>query len=280
MNRVRKYGVWLTALGFSVAIAVTLTGQSGPDRNGAVSASVQGSAENPDARPMAAPSDFGTSDEAIRTVHGFAFQPRESGTQINGSVLTGRYVTGGDSFLYAPMPEIPNGATLTQVVFYIQDTHATADFRGRFCRHWTDSNLGTGLGFDCPVDISSAGTTANLIFTSTSTPIRYRFDIDGNSTIDVVSYTLSGSWGTSVAGEIRLRQVRLLYRRNVSPAPAFATFADVPVGSAQHRFVEALVAAGITGGCGGGNYCPGQAVTRGQMAVFISAALGLHWPAF
>ncbi|HEX4438485.1 MAG TPA: S-layer homology domain-containing protein, partial [Thermoanaerobaculia bacterium] len=41
---------------------------------------------------------------------------------------------------------------------------------------------------------------------------------------------------------------------------------------------EALNAAGITGGCGNGNYCPDGPVTRGQMAVFLSKALGLHWP--
>jgi S-layer homology domain len=67
-------------------------------------------------------------------------------------------------------------------------------------------------------------------------------------------------------------------RLQVSPAPATATFADVPVGDPFHRFVEALVAAGITAGCGGGNYCPNAPITRGQMAVFLAAALGLHWP--
>ena len=72
--------------------------------------------------------------------------------------------------------------------------------------------------------------------------------------------------------------VRLYYKLQVSPAPATATFADVPVGSPLHAFVEALVSAGITGGCGGGNYCPNQPLTRGQMAVFLAAALGLHWP--
>ena len=74
------------------------------------------------------------------------------------------------------------------------------------------------------------------------------------------------------------RGCRALWRRTVSPAPGSATFADVPIGDPQHRFVEALVKAGITAGCGGGNYCPNAPVTRGQMAVFLAAALGLHWP--
>jgi hypothetical protein len=68
------------------------------------------------------------------------------------------------------------------------------------------------------------------------------------------------------------------WSRTVSPAPATATFADVPTSSGIFRFVEALVASGITGGCGGGKYCPSNPVTRGQMAVFLATALGLHWP--
>jgi S-layer family protein len=80
--------------------------------------------------------------------------------------------------------------------------------------------------------------------------------------------------GTNMSWE----QVRVRYRLQVSAAPGTATFTDVPLGHPQRQFIEALVAAGITGGCGGGNYCPDNPVTRGQMAVFLAAALGLHWP--
>ena len=73
------------------------------------------------------------------------------------------------------------------------------------------------------------------------------------------------------------QKVRFQWNRQVSPDPAYATFGDVPVGSTYHRFVEALYASGITAGCGGGNFCPNTAVTRGQMAVFLAAALGLNW---
>ena len=97
-----------------------------------------------------------------------------------------------------------------------------------------------------------------------------------NETVDnfAYSYVVEVQAGASQS----LRAVRVFYRRAVSPAPATATFNDVPAGDPRFRFVEALVAAGITGGCGGGNYCPDSPVTRGQMAVFISVALGLYWP--
>ena len=51
-----------------------------------------------------------------------------------------------------------------------------------------------------------------------------------------------------------------------------ADFLDVPEGDSFHDFVEAIVRAGITAGCGGGNYCRNASVTRAQMAVFLLKA--------
>jgi S-layer family protein len=63
----------------------------------------------------------------------------------------------------------------------------------------------------------------------------------------------------------------------VSPAPATATFNDVPTTHPFFRYVEALYNSGITGGCSAAPplYCPDNPVTRGQVAVFIAKALGL-----
>jgi hypothetical protein len=71
--------------------------------------------------------------------------------------------------------------------------------------------------------------------------------------------------------------MEIWWHRSVSPAPATATFGDVPTDHIFFQFIEALAASGITGGCGGGNYCPDAPVTRGQMATFLAKALGLHW---
>lgn len=46
-------------------------------------------------------------------------------------------------------------------------------------------------------------------------------------------------------------------------------FLDVPAEHWAAAWIKALAAQGITAGCGGGNYCPEQAVTRAQMAVFL-----------
>ena len=72
--------------------------------------------------------------------------------------------------------------------------------------------------------------------------------------------------------------VEIWWKKTVSDPPATATFGDVPVTHPFFKFVEALAKSGITAGCASGNFCPDNPVTRGQMAVFLSKALGLHWP--
>jgi hypothetical protein len=53
------------------------------------------------------------------------------------------------------------------------------------------------------------------------------------------------------------------------------TFSDVPCSSPFAKWIEELVLRNITAGCGGGLYCPLQAVSRGQMAVFLTETFGL-----
>ena len=50
---------------------------------------------------------------------------------------------------------------------------------------------------------------------------------------------------------------------------AVPQFPDVPPSSPFCRWVEELARRGVVGGCGGGNYCPGDNVLRDQMAVFV-----------
>ena len=53
------------------------------------------------------------------------------------------------------------------------------------------------------------------------------------------------------------------------------TFLDVPETSVFCPWIEELARRGIVGGCGGGNYCPLNPVTRDQMGVFISGTFSL-----
>ena len=52
----------------------------------------------------------------------------------------------------------------------------------------------------------------------------------------------------------------------------YHTFLDVPFSNPLWSSVEAIENAGVTGGCGSGNYCPNNTVTRDQMAVFLLTA--------
>jgi hypothetical protein len=54
-----------------------------------------------------------------------------------------------------------------------------------------------------------------------------------------------------------------------TPPACTGVFGDVPCGSQFADWIEELAAEGVTGGCGGGNYCPTSPVTRAQMAVFL-----------
>jgi S-layer homology domain len=49
-------------------------------------------------------------------------------------------------------------------------------------------------------------------------------------------------------------------------------FGDVAPGDFAAAWIKQLAVDAITGGCGGGNYCPNSSVTRAQMAVFLLRA--------
>ena len=62
------------------------------------------------------------------------------------------------------------------------------------------------------------------------------------------------------------------------PPAATGVFGDVPTSFWAADWIEQLAAEGITGGCGGGNYCPDNPANRAQMAVFLQKTFGLAIP--
>jgi hypothetical protein len=66
-----------------------------------------------------------------------------------------------------------------------------------------------------------------------------------------------------------LTEQMLPYIQAATCTTAVPTFPDVPVTNPFFHYVETIYQLGITGGCQGGNYCPGNPVTRAQMAVFL-----------
>ena len=211
---------------------------------------------------------WGTSTESVVVIPATAFMARDPATtwvSTNGRL---RQSFVGTSFWYAGV-QLPTGASITRVTMEACDTTPTGLIVASLS--W-DNTLGQG---GLVTNIFGTGlapaTPGCSVFPATVTPRTVNNDTE--------HLTMLAQWQGDFSGSAaELIAFRVYYKLQVSPAPGTATFADVPVGDPLHRFVEALVAAGITGGCGGGNYCPNTPVTRGQMAVFLSAALGLHWP--
>jgi Metallo-peptidase family M12/S-layer homology domain len=56
---------------------------------------------------------------------------------------------------------------------------------------------------------------------------------------------------------------------HVPPAATGTVFGDVPATAFGAAWIEELANLGVTSGCGGGNYCPNQTVTRRQMSTFL-----------
>ena len=63
----------------------------------------------------------------------------------------------------------------------------------------------------------------------------------------------------------------MLFQRSASATHIFDDVAD----SATHaEGIEWMSGSGVTAGCGGGNYCPSDNVTRPQMATFMCKLSG------
>lgn len=173
----------------------------------------------------------------------------------------GIYRTGGDFWFKVPV-HLSSGSRIEAVEFNYCDT-GEGDFRAfLFVQPKNGAPSLTRL-------LQSADTPGCVVETAIlASPITV--DNDANSYhIELIFPVANDS--------LLFGSLRVAFRRQISPAPATATFNDVPTDHALFRAVEAVADAGISGGCGDGNFCPGDAVTRGELAVFLARALGLHW---
>lgn len=196
------------------------------------------------------------------TINAFAFTTTDSGKSWARTPTGARFSYGGAGTFVAPV-YLPSGVRITDL--YVDGCDTSNDREVYVWLH------------DCP-DGGPCATVAQGSTGIVETPGCGMFWIPVDLLLDQASHSYLVELVPSATSDAtQFRSVRLLYHREVSPGPLTATFADVPTTHPLFRFVEALVAAGITSGCGGGNYCPSNPITRGQMAVFLSAALGLHW---
>ena len=116
-------------------------------------------------------------------------------------------------------------------------------------------------------------------------PQRLRLAVFGHRALEPLRQCRSPSWSRPASRPGRRRE--LLQGQNVTrqqmavfvlkakhgicyvPPPCSGDFPDVPCSSNFAPWIEQMAAEGITGGCGGGNFCPLNPVRRDQMAVFL-----------
>lgn len=216
------------------------------------------------------PDTYGTTSNAYYVATAWDAQPADSSFTYNFANMSGgsmgitRSNTSGSSWVHIPV-RLPNGALWTKIETEYCD-NGSATLAGFIFRQAKGGDMTT------TTFLTSSGTPGCVVETATlASPITV--DNDG------FSYFVELNMGHLADNSVIFGSMRMGYRLQVSLAPAVATFPnDVPTSHPFFRFVEALAAAGVTGGCGTGRYCPDQAVTRGQMAVFLSVALGLHFP--
>jgi len=75
---------------------------------------------------------------------------------------------------------------------------------------------------------------------------------------------------TVTRGQMAAFLLKIYHGTSYAPPAATGVFSDVPVSMPLAPWIEEMARLSITSGCGPGSYCPGNAVTRGQMAVFLA----------
>jgi hypothetical protein len=220
-----------------------------------------------------APEDYGSTSNYLM-IPGTAFLPSDSATGYVKPFLFLQRTGGGSSEFTHPLT-LPPGALIESVTAYVRDSNATANVALRMCTLFATTDTGAGQDLNCddgiglPAVVTSGAPGATALVMDVNQTFRNLQN--GFDVTYIILVHLDATDSSTL-----LHSVRVKWRRQVSAAPATATFTDVPTSHAFFRYVEALAASGITGGCGGGSFCPDAPLTRGQMAVFLAAALGLH----
>jgi hypothetical protein len=159
-------------------------------------------------------------------------------------------------------------------------------FSGQFATTYTASGTYSFTNFylsSCNAYLTQSGTwTASFIPSTTFADVPlshwahdwierlYNAGITGGCATNPLQYCPNNS---VTRDQMAVFLLRGIHGAGYTPPPATgAVFGDVPANYWAASWIEQLAAEGITGGCGGGNYCPATIVSRDQMAVFLLRA--------
>ncbi|MCG6963137.1 MAG: S-layer homology domain-containing protein [Acidobacteria bacterium] len=234
----------------------------------------------------APPNAYGQADQltAYYAARWVPFKGTPSPVQDYISGYIGPSATGYYAYYWTQV-ELPNGASLDGLDFLVYDNDANSHVG---CTLVGAQGAFPSAGDPDPTFDFVAGASTGDAETPGYTVLSPTFvvpqiihaweDWDGDGAASATAFYLQ-CYAQQVDGNNTLRfwGALLHWHRTISPAPATATFVDVPVGAFGFQHIEALAASGITAGCDATHFCPDAPVTRAQMAVFLAKALGLHW---
>jgi hypothetical protein len=218
------------------------------------------------------PDAFGTQGYTVTMISATSFVPADSSQGSHTSGSLGRFGdTNVSEHFYAAL-DLPAGVTI--------------DYIGL-------NNLNDGTPGVMSLQLLSRADTGGgaIPLATVSSSVHTDWETDRSPAplgLSYVGHYQNGNWwvlilDVGIAASPNLQffgWAEVWWKRMVSYPPAVATFNDVPTNHPFFQYIEALRASGVTGGCQASPplYCPDNPVTRGQMAVFLSKALGLHWP--
>jgi S-layer family protein len=207
---------------------------------------------------------YGTADRITYQVNAFDLEPAASSVEMGITFPGLRYISsapGSSAALYSGL-RLPAGALLDFVTIF-------------GCDDDVDDDIVAGV-YACADPAGACNLVGETSTAGASGCVSAGGSLGGATVDNFQTYFLQVQMGVGITDT--LRSVKLEYRLQVSPDPAIQSFTDVPIGHPFHQFVEALYAAGVTAGYPDGRFGVDDPITRGQMAVFLSLALGLHWP--
>lgn len=223
-------------------------------------------------RERVVPQAFGTASQTIETFPFSAFQMISSSVFWTEDIVTGYGERVGSqpvAFAYAPV-QVPSGLRVEGIEVEGCDETLDGELFVNFVKCEVFEPACTGVGGYVVATGETDTPGCATFFNSPENP----HTIDNFHNV----YKLALADTSPGGGVVRLRSVRLYLRRQVSPPPTTATFDDVPTDHLFFQHIAALAASAVTAGCDADSFCPDAPLTRGQMAVFLAEALGLHWP--
>ena len=236
------------------------------------------SARTPVATTQRSPEEFGTQDYTVTTIGYGSFTPASNDnssyspyttfTDFGG--LRENTPQGVDAHYYSTV-SVPSGAVIDFVGLRGFNVNA-----GVTSVHLS---LVDRFGFVTPIvglSIPGSSFTPTTVYNASALGFQLAQNVHNLLVLDVENddtadpFNAEGGFGW----------VEIWWKRTVSPPPASATFDDVPTSDPFFQYVKALAASGITAGCNQTppQFCPDRALTRKEMAVFLSKGFGLHWP--